>query len=126
VDQEIPVRWILYDSWFYSKANGSATGSGMMSPSHAALNWSDADPSVFPSGLRSVYRATGCPVVAHARAWASAKEGNVYANADPTGWIESRDTTGEVIGLPITSAFWDALFTDAREWGCLQYQQDWM
>jgi hypothetical protein len=124
--QKIPVRWILYDSWFYSKANGSATGSGMMSPSHAALNWSDADPSVFPSGLRSVYRATGWPVVAHARAWASAKEGNVYAKADPTGWIESADTTGEVIGLPITSAFWDALFANAREWGCLQYQQDWM
>ena len=46
------------------------TGGGMMSPSHAALNWSDADPSVFPSGLRAVYKATGWPVVAHARAWA--------------------------------------------------------
>jgi hypothetical protein len=71
--ERIPIRWILYDSWFYAKANGSATGSGMMSPSHAALNWSDADPAVFPSGLRAMYRATGWPVVAHARAWASAK-----------------------------------------------------
>ena len=61
------------------------TGGGMMSPSHAALNWSDADPSVFPSGLRAVYKATGWPVVAHARAWASAKEGNVYSKADPAG-----------------------------------------
>ena len=98
----------------------------MMSPSHAALNWSDADPAVFPSGLRSVYRATGWPVVAHARAWASEKEGNVYAKADPQGWIESRDTTGETIGLPVTAKFWDELFANAREWGCLQYQQDWM
>jgi hypothetical protein len=31
-----------------------------------------------------------------------------------------------VIGLPVTSAFWDQLFENAREWGCLQYQQDWM
>ena len=86
-----------------------------MSPSHAALNWSDADPSVFPSGLRSVYRATGWPVVAHVRAWGSANEGNVYARADPAGWIESRDTTGEVIGLPIKRQFWDDLFEAARE-----------
>ena len=97
-----------------------------MSPSHAALNWSDADPAVFPSGLRAIYRATGWPVVAHARAWASAEEGNVYAKADPQGWIESPDFTGEIIGLPITSTFWNTLFQNAREWGCLQYQQDWM
>lgn len=124
--ESIPIRWILYDSWFYSKANGTATGNGMMSPSHAALNWSDADPKVFPNGLRAIYKATGWPVVAHGRAWASAKEGNVYARADPAGWIESKDATGETIGLPITERFWDALFQNAREWGCLQYQQDWM
>eukprot|EP01043_Picozoa_sp_COSAG02_P020852 COSAG02_NODE_1040_length_15035_cov_198.613819_2_plen_825_part_00 len=126
VKEKIPINWILYDSWFYSKAGGNATGNGMMSPSHAALNWSDADPAVFPSGLRYIYRATGWPVVAHARAWASAEEGNVYARADPTAWVESKDSTGEVIGLPVKSEFWDQLFDDAREWGCLQYQQDWM
>ena len=32
-----------------------------------------------------MYKATGWPVVAHARAWASAKEGNVYSKADPAG-----------------------------------------
>ena len=79
--ERIPIRWILYDSWFYAKANGSATGSGMMSPSHAALNWSDADPQVFPSGLRAMYRATGWPVVAHARAWASAKVSRLRARS---------------------------------------------
>ena len=31
-----------------------------------------------------------------------------------------------MIGLPVTPEFWDALFLNAREWGCLQYQQDWM
>eukprot|EP01047_Picozoa_sp_COSAG01_P024388 COSAG01_NODE_1505_length_10091_cov_18.350781_12_plen_77_part_00 len=55
----------------------------MMSPSHAALNWSDADPQVFPSGLRAMYRATGWPVVAHARAWASAKVSRLRAPPPP-------------------------------------------
>jgi hypothetical protein len=69
----------------------------------------------------------GWPVVAHARAWASAAHGNVYARADPSGWIESKDLNGgETLGLPTTATFWDALFANAREWGCLQYQQDWM
>ena len=60
--------------------------------------------------------------MAHARAWGSAEEGNVYARADPSGWIESRDTTGEVIGLPIKSEFWDALFEAARECKLLRYR----
>jgi hypothetical protein len=55
----IPIRWILYDSWFYAKANSSSTPSAGPSPSHAALNWSDALPTVFPSGLRELYKATG-------------------------------------------------------------------
>eukprot|EP01049_Picozoa_sp_SAG25_P016549 SAG25_NODE_3850_length_949_cov_1.502353_1_plen_117_part_00 len=79
--ERIPIRWILYDSWFYAKANGSATGSGMMSPSHAALNWSDADPAVFPSGLRAMYRATGWPVVAHARVELGERSVHVSATA---------------------------------------------
>ena len=156
------------------------------SPAHGAVNWTDADPSVFPSGLRAMYKATGWPVVAHARAWASRGAGNVYAKANPAQWIESVDQSGEVIGsvdrscvpacalclrvpagarvracvrawfvpmrrihegicwlmidatphhatpraaphahpwcrLPIAESFWDTLFANANEWGCLQY-----
>jgi hypothetical protein len=42
-----------YDSWFYLKANKSS--SGMMDPAHGVVNWTDADPSIFPSGLRYMY-----------------------------------------------------------------------
>ena len=64
--------------------------------------------------------------MAHARAWGSAKEGNVYALANPEQWVQSVDLTGEMLGLPVDERFWDGLLDDAREWGCLQYQQDWM
>lgn len=50
--ESIPVRWILYDSWFYLKAN--KTASGMMDPTHGVVNWTDADPTIFPSGMRFV------------------------------------------------------------------------
>ena len=113
-----------YDSWFYKKAND--TGQGMMAPAHGATNWTDADPRIFPSGLRAIYKATGWPVVAHGRAWASSEDGNVYAKANPEQWIESVDLWDQKIALPIDVQFWDTLFENAREWGCLQYQQDWM
>eukprot|EP00040_Diaphanoeca_grandis_P033743 m.207342 g.207342 ORF g.207342 m.207342 type:complete len:853 (+) comp32982_c0_seq1:157-2715(+) len=123
VTEKIPIKWILYDSWFYSKSND--TGSHMMDPAHGCLNWTDADPKIFPSGLRSIYKATGWQVVAHARAWA---DDNVYAtnNGGKYPFVAGKDLEGQAIGLPLTSEFWDDLFVNAREWGCLQYQQDWM
>ena len=120
VEAKIPVRWILYDSWFYKKLNDTH-GGPMYSPSKGALNWTDADPAIFPSGLRAMYKATGWPVVGHGRAWA---RGNVYEK--DYEWIQGADLTGEVIALPRTIDFWDFLFQNAREWGLLQYQQDWM
>lgn len=123
VQKKIPIRWILYDSWFYSKSND--TGHGMMDPAHGCLNWSDADPKIFPSGLRYMYDQTNWPVVAHARAWA---KDNVYAtqNGGKYDFVEGVDLQNQTIALPMTSSFWDDLFADARQWGCLQYQQDWM
>ena len=60
-------------------------------------------------------------MVGHGRAWA---RGNVYEK--DFEWIEGPDLTGEVIALPRTIDFWNFLFENAREWGLLQYQQDWM
>ena len=57
VAEKIPIKWILYDSWFYKKCN--FTNDDKKSPAHGAINWTDADPSIFPSGLRAIYRATG-------------------------------------------------------------------
>lgn len=56
VREKIPFRWVLYDSWFYEK--GGETGHGW-DPLNGVINWTDADPSIFPSGLRYMYRETG-------------------------------------------------------------------
>ena len=59
-------------------------------------------------------------MVAHARAWASTADGNVYSRAHPEQWVDSPDLDGQVVGLPISSKFWDSLFDSAKAWGCLQ------
>jgi hypothetical protein len=46
-----------YDSWWYKKSNDSDPDVG--APAHGAVNWTDADPAIFPSGLRAMYRKTG-------------------------------------------------------------------
>ena len=58
--------------------------------------------------------------MAHARAWASTADGNVYSRAHPEQWVDSPDLDGQVVGLPISSKFWDSLFDSAKAWGCLQ------
>jgi hypothetical protein len=75
-----------------------------------------------------MYQKTGWPVVAHARAWA---EQNVYAGYNGGKYPFARSANipayhNETIALPLTSQFWDDLFQNGREWGLLQYQQDWM
>ena len=32
----------------------------------------------------------------------------------------------DTISLPLTEDFWRFLYQNAEEWGCLNYQQDWM
>jgi len=56
VAEHIPFRWVLYDSWFYRK--GGETGHGW-DPLNGVLNWTDADPAIFPSGLRYMFDKTG-------------------------------------------------------------------
>ena len=125
VKEEIPYKWILYDSWFYLKSNKTSKDGLPQDPAHGAINWTDADPAIFPHGLRYVYEKTGWPVVAHARAWAV---DNVYAeyNGGKYPFGKGMDLWNQTISIPLTDQFWDDLLTNAREWGLLQYQQDWM
>ena len=94
VEAHIPFRWILYDSWFYLKGNETHT---KYDPFNGVINWTDADPAIFPSGLRYMYDQTGWPVVAHNRAWDKA---NVYAkqNGGQYDFLLTPDIHGEVIG----------------------------
>ena len=125
VEKKIPYKWILYDSWFYRKSNKTSKDGLPQDPAHGAINWTDADPTIFPHGLRYVYEKTGWPVVAHARAWAV---DNVYAdyNGGTYPFAKGMDLWNQTISIPLTDTFWDDLLTNGREWGLLQYQQDWM
>ncbi|ELT88253.1 hypothetical protein CAPTEDRAFT_222495 [Capitella teleta] len=69
IQSGIPYKYLQYDDWFYP-----VTGSGY----GATVLW-DADPKVFPHGLRNLYNMTQLPVVAHNRYW-SVK--NVYSKSN--------------------------------------------
>jgi len=60
---------VLYDSWWYRKQED--VPGQPQDPSHGAINWTDADPKIFPSGLKYMYEKTGWPVVAHNRVCAT-------------------------------------------------------
>lgn len=67
---------------------------------------------------RSIVR----PVVAHNRAW---DHNNVYArqNGGTYDFLLGNTSKGEPLGLPLERRFWDDLLQNAREWGCINYQQ---
>jgi hypothetical protein len=46
-------------------------------------------------------------------------------NGGQYDFVFTKDLLGRTLGLPLERRFWDDLFQNAREWGCLQYQQDW-
>lgn len=62
------------------------------------------------------------PVVAHNRAW---DRNNVYAkqNGGTYSFVLGNTSKGEPLGLPLERRFWDDLLQNAREWGCINYQQ---
>lgn len=122
-DLGLPFRWILYDSWFYSKAD--VDSAHPYSYKDGVTNWTEAAPEIFPSGLLSLYERTGWNVVGHNRAWATS---NVYdvTNGGKFEFMRGRDNTGLNWSLPVHEAFWDYLFETDQRWGLWNYQQDWM
>ena len=119
----VPFRWILYDSWFYAKANDDPAHP--YSAMNGVTNWTEAAPEIFPSGLAEVYARTGWNVVGHNRAWAAS---NVYdvKNGGKYEMITGSDDNGHTWSLPKDEAFWDMLFEHDQRWGLWNYQQDWM
>eukprot|EP00041_Stephanoeca_diplocostata_P005931 m.71454 g.71454 ORF g.71454 m.71454 type:complete len:825 (-) comp16082_c0_seq11:633-3107(-) len=118
----VPIRWILYDSWFYSKEN--TTGKAY-SALNSVINWTDAAPEIFPAGLDYMFQQTDWPVVAHNRAWSVE---NVYSTANGGNYefLDGVDDKGTKLALPVHQTFWDFLFMHNKNWGLINYQQDWM
>jgi hypothetical protein len=104
----LPLHYIQLDSWWYYKGIGDGVS-----------RWA-ARPDVFPDGLSILHRRLeNIPFAAHNRYWA-------YDNVYKSKYAFALDVANSK-ALPIgNDSFWFDLFTDAREWGLVLYEQDWL
>jgi len=114
VQQAIPYKWILLDSWWYPKG-----------PEGGVVTW-DAMPSVFPHGLDAFFNATGWSIQGHNRYWSNL---TTYAkqNGGPYDFLfNDRSGNWGHIGVPTQQEFWDFLMETSKRWGLVVYEQDWL
>ncbi|KAL4218854.1 hypothetical protein ACF0H5_021442 [Mactra antiquata] len=105
---KIPFRYIQYDSWWYYQGVG-----------RGVKTWRSR-PDVFPDGFKNVTQTLKLPAAAHNRYWAS---DTTYAkqNGGKYDFIVEKYKA-----LPVTKQFWVDLFTEAKQWGLILYEQDWL
>jgi hypothetical protein len=105
---DLPFRYIQLDSWWYYK--GIKDG---------VSQWI-ARPDIFPDGLVALHRRLeNIPFAAHNRYWA-------YDTAYKQKYAFVLDV-GNGKALPIgNDTFWVDLFVEARNWGLILYEQDWL
>jgi hypothetical protein len=73
-----------------------------------------------------MYDQTGWPVVAHNRAWSTT---NVYSTTNGGSYKFAEGLNPKInenIAIPLEEKFWHDLIGNAKEWGLINYQQDWM
>ena len=106
----IPFRYMQLDSWWYWKG-----------PLDGVLNWT-AMPAELPQGLASLSESTNMRFVAHNRYWSNLTQ---YARQNGGAYAFELDAdSGKAI--PVETAFWVDLLTNATHWGLLTYEQDWL
>ena len=105
---DIPYHYMEISAWFYYKGVRGGVS-----------NWT-ARPDVFPHDIPYLHRRLGnLPFIIHNRYWAYDA---VYQ--DKYAWI--LDPEGGT-SLPASNdSFWLDLLTEARDWGVILYQQDWL
>ena len=105
---KLPIRYMEISAYFYYK--GVAGG---------CSNWS-ARPEVFPDGIPAFRRRIGnMPFIIHNRYWAYDA---VYQKN--YSWVLDPETG---LSLPASNdSFWLDLLTEAKSWGVILYQQDWL
>ncbi|KAH3797073.1 uncharacterized protein LOC127837128 [Dreissena polymorpha] len=104
----IPYKYFQYDSWWYYKGIGDGVKTWV------------SRPDVFPDGFVNVSRMLNLPAAAHNRYWAA---DTTYAKQNG-GKYEF--VVEAVKALPVDQLFWYDLFRDAKKWGLIQYEQDWL
>ncbi|XP_052789947.1 uncharacterized protein LOC128224213 isoform X2 [Mya arenaria] len=107
-NKTIPYKYVQYDSWWYYKGVDDGVKTWV------------SRPDVFPDGFLNVSRMMGLPAAAHNRYWAS---DTTYAkqNGGTYDFIVEKSKA-----LPVTKKFWDDLFNEAKKWGLVMYEQDWL
>lgn len=73
-----------------------------------------------------MFDQTGWPVVAHNRAWSTT---NVYSttNGGEFKFAEGFNPREKMnVSIPLEEKFWHFLIGNAKKWGLINYQQDWM
>ena len=104
----LPFHYIQLDSWWYYKGIGDGVA-----------QWT-ARPDVFPDGLSNLHRRLeNIPLAAHNRYWA-------YDNVYKQRYSFALDV-GNGKALPTgNDSFWLDFLTEARGWGLVLYEQDWL
>jgi len=116
VQNSIPYKYILLDSWWYYQGQGSGV-----------KNWVGR-PDVFPHGNSYLRNQTGWPIMGHNRYWAV---DNVYAkqNGGDYDFVVERKDEGQGFNdfaWPTEQRFWDDLLYNSSAWGLFMYEQDWL
>lgn len=105
----VPFGYFQLDSWWYFKAGGTGLGPGGL------VRW-EPQPEMFPDGLAAFHDRLGLPLIAHNR-WFAVE--NDYR--DLATFVD-----GPGMSLPVGGAVYDRFMDDARAWGVVTYEQDWI
>ncbi|MCB9477583.1 MAG: hypothetical protein H6685_12020 [Deltaproteobacteria bacterium] len=111
-DRDIPIRYMQLDSWWYYKEEG-----GPLTGASGLLLW-EPKPEMFPDGLTDFQEEIDLPLILHNR-WFSPNnwyldDYDFYANED------------DKMVLPMGQDLFDHFMADAKSWGVITYEQDWL
>ncbi|KAL3880433.1 hypothetical protein ACJMK2_032671 [Sinanodonta woodiana] len=108
VVENIPYRYFQFDSWFYPKDE------------YGGVKTWVAMEGIFPDGLRYVWNALDLPIAAHNRYWSSQTTYAIQNGGKFKFLLEPPKA------IPVDQTFWDSFFQDAKQWGLILYEQDWL
>jgi len=115
-DVGLPVGYYQLDSWWYTqeKKKDPNVTCTLFRCGGGVVDW-EARQDIFPDGMEAVSDFLGKPLVLHNRYWSNE---NVYTNFS--------FYFGKLEALPMDNEFWPYLLGQAKNWGMLTYEQDWL
>ncbi|MBP7127274.1 hypothetical protein KBD49_13000 [Myxococcota bacterium] len=105
----IPYGYLQLDSWWYFKDPGFGLLAGGL------VEWQPR-PEMFPDGLAAFRQRLGLPLITHNR-WFAPQ--NAYR--DRYEFVD-----GPAMSFPTSGDLFEEFAADARSWGVITYEQDWL